>query len=266
MASMQEHQEGEQNVDAQLGIVDAYLEAWRRAVDFSGTSTRKEFFVFVGINLLALTAVSIVLGLLGATFIEWWFLVWFIVLLVPSFSLTLRRVRDSTGSGWWTLLLLIPYLGLVFVLFITFMPTRGSGGPFGVAPDLQLNQYRNPNYLTAWRRTFDLFGVSTRTEYWSFTLITLAIGLLALIALALVNASLSDNIYQESGSIFEWFMLIFGVVGVALLLIAIIPSFTVTIRRVRDATGSGWWVLLGLIPFVGGLIILVITLMPTSGR
>lgn len=47
--------------------------------------------------------------------------------------------------------------------------------------------------------------------------------------------------------------------GLALLLFwlaTIVPSLAVTIRRLHDTGKSGWWVLLGLIPFVG-LVLLV---------
>ena len=41
--------------------------------------------------------------------------------------------------------------------------------------------------------------------------------------------------------------------GIAL----IIPSLAVTVRRLHDAGHSGWWYFISLIPFVGGIILLV---------
>lgn len=34
-----------------------------------------------------------------------------------------------------------------------------------------------------------------------------------------------------------------------------------TVRRLHDANYSGWMILLGLVPFVGGIILLVFTVM-----
>ena len=50
---------------------------------------------------------------------------------------------------------------------------------------------------------------------------------------------------------------VYGPLTVIFLLAIIIPSIAVQVRRFHDQDKSGWFVLLGLIPFVGGLIVLV---------
>jgi uncharacterized membrane protein YhaH (DUF805 family) len=47
-------------------------------------------------------------------------------------------------------------------------------------------------------------------------------------------------------------------------LAVLVPSIAVAVRRLHDAGYSGWLVLLALIPSVGGLILLVFTLLPPS--
>ena len=47
-------------------------------------------------------------------------------------------------------------------------------------------------------------------------------------------------------------------------LAVVVPSIAVTVRRLHDVGYSGWLVLLALIPWVGGLILLVFTLLPPS--
>ena len=56
---------------------------------------------------------------------------------------------------------------------------------------------------------------------------------------------------------FAPYVLIFGLLWLAI----IIPSLAVTVRRLHDQDKTGWLVLLGLIPFVGGLILLVFMLL-----
>ena len=46
------------------------------------------------------------------------------------------------------------------------------------------------------------------------------------------------------------------VLGVAYLII-FVPSFTLTVRRLHDTGRSGWWILISLIPYLGGLILLI---------
>ncbi|RFA12351.1 hypothetical protein B7R22_16260 [Subtercola boreus] len=40
----------------------------------------------------------------------------------------------------------------------------------------------------------------------------------------------------------------------------IVPTIALTMRRLHDTNHSGWWVLVGLIPLVGGIVLLVFTL------
>lgn len=120
--------------------------------------------------------------------------------------------------------------------------------------ELDLNEYRNPNYFTAWRRAFDFLGDSTRTEYWTFSLINIVVGLLLGVGFVATGG--------DAGGVGLLFVLLAGVFFLA----QIIPGISVTIRRVRDATGTGLWTLLIFVPLVGGLIILIISLMPTSRR
>lgn len=43
----------------------------------------------------------------------------------------------------------------------------------------------------------------------------------------------------------------------------ILPSIAMDIRRMHDINKSGWWILIPLVPFVGGIIFLVFTLLPS---
>ena len=49
------------------------------------------------------------------------------------------------------------------------------------------------------------------------------------------------------------------IVGLAILL----PSIAMDIRRMHDINKSGWWILISLVPFVGGIIFFVFTLLPS---
>lgn len=104
-------------------------------------------------------------------------------------------------------------------------------------------------YLAAWRRTFDFRGMSTRTEFWSFSLINAAVALFLLLSGETAAGTLS---------------IVLDLAYTAFIMLAFIPWLSVTTRRVRDATGSGLWTLFLLLPFVGGLVVLVMALMPSK--
>ena len=55
-----------------------------------------------------------------------------------------------------------------------------------------------------------------------------------------------------------FFWILYGLYGLGVL----IPSLAVTWRRMQDTGRNGLWILLGLIPFVGGIILLIFMILP----
>ena len=94
------------------------------------------------------------------------------------------------------------------------------------------------------KRYAEFTGRSRRKEYWMFTL--LAIGIY-------IVASILDRIAGMNGMIAGRYGPITALVALSLL----VPSLAVSIRRLHDSDRSGWWLLLGLVPMVGEIIVLV---------
>ncbi len=113
------------------------------------------------------------------------------------------------------------------------------------------------------KRYADFAGRSRRKEYWMFFLLQVIIyAIVMFVGGMLLGSSMptpsADGTYDQAASAAmmgasSGLMLLYLVVALALL----IPSIAVTVRRFHDQDKSGWLVLLGLIPFVGGLIVLV---------
>jgi uncharacterized membrane protein YhaH (DUF805 family) len=89
--------------------------------------------------------------------------------------------------------------------------------------------------------TFD--GRARRSEYWYFVLFYVLI----LVGLTFVD-SLIGTLNEEAG---------IGVLGVLFALGTMVPGLAVTVRRLHDINRSGWWVLIGLIPLIGDLVLIV---------
>jgi uncharacterized membrane protein YhaH (DUF805 family) len=98
-------------------------------------------------------------------------------------------------------------------------------------------------FQTALRKYAVFTGRSQRSEYWYFVLfyflIALALNFLDMMAGTMYGAA-------EIG-------LFSGLFGLAM----IVPSLSVGVRRLHDIGKSGWWLLLGIIPLVGGIILIV---------
>jgi uncharacterized membrane protein YhaH (DUF805 family) len=81
-------------------------------------------------------------------------------------------------------------------------------------------------------------GRARRAEYWYFALFGLIL-LLVAVGLEMIARGIGSVVY------------LVVVLGLAL------PNIAVTVRRFHDLDRSGWWYFLGLVPIVGGIIILI---------
>ena len=91
-------------------------------------------------------------------------------------------------------------------------------------------------YIKVLKQYVDFNGRAQRMEFWMFQLFNLIIS----IVLAIID----------------------GVLGLGLLqplyaLAVLIPSLAVGARRLHDTGRSGWWLLLGLIPLIGIIVLIV---------
>lgn len=88
-------------------------------------------------------------------------------------------------------------------------------------------------------------GRACRSEYWWFTLATMLINIAVRILLVVVSFVATP------------LTLIVSLIGVVIGLGLFLPSLSVCVRRLHDKDKSGWWLLLGLIPLIGAIVLLV---------
>lgn len=98
-----------------------------------------------------------------------------------------------------------------------------------------------------WTKNYANFdGRARRKEYWGFILFNLLIAIpLEIIVLSLPVIT-ADYTLQ----------LIILTLVILISLAGFVPSLAVSVRRLHDIGKSGWWILIGLIPFLGALILL----------
>lgn len=94
------------------------------------------------------------------------------------------------------------------------------------------------DYVEVLRKYAVVTGRAARKEYWMFCLVNFIIsfGITILGAITHLNLGLLSFLYS---------------------LAIIIPSICVSIRRLHDTGRSGWWLLIGLIPLIGGIVLLI---------
>jgi uncharacterized membrane protein YhaH (DUF805 family) len=119
----------------------------------------------------------------------------------------------------------------------------------GVAPGLLANRYFQKEekivdwYLLVLKKYLVFEGRARRKEYWYFVLFNILAG----ITLGIID-NVTGTLNPETGV-----GLLSGLYSLAVL----IPTIAVSIRRLHDTDRSGWWLLIALIPLIGGLVLLV---------
>ncbi|NDV90110.1 DUF805 domain-containing protein [Alteromonas sp. 345S023] len=98
-------------------------------------------------------------------------------------------------------------------------------------------------YIEALKKYAVFSGRSRRKEYWFFVLFNVIFSFV----LGFIDGMMG-NVHMESGM---------GLLGGVYSLLLLIPGIAVSVRRLHDTNRTGWWVLLGLIPIIGALVLLI---------
>ena len=103
-------------------MIDAYKSLWTKACDFSGRSTRHDYWWGAFANLLVSYALLALGNFASEAFLGIYYLYIFAAL-IPCFSLAIRRVHDA-GKRWtWIFINLIPLVGAIWFLVILCQPS-----------------------------------------------------------------------------------------------------------------------------------------------
>ncbi len=98
-------------------------------------------------------------------------------------------------------------------------------------------------YLAVLKKYAVFNGRACRAEYWYYVLFTI------LVSIGLVIVDSISGSYNATYGL--------GMLSGLYSLAVLIPGLAVTVRRLHDTGRSGWWLLIGLIPLLGGIVLLV---------
>ncbi|MDY0191692.1 MAG: DUF805 domain-containing protein [Desulfuromonas sp.] len=92
-------------------------------------------------------------------------------------------------------------------------------------------------YIAVLKNYAGFSGRARRTEYWMFFLISFIVSVL----LGAVEGVLGSP----------------GILSSLYSLAVLIPGLAVSVRRLHDTNRSGWWLLIGLIPIIGAIVLII---------
>ena len=92
-------------------------------VNFSGRARRKEYWMFNLFNIIACFVVMLLDSFFELNNIL--ILIYVLAILLPSYAVTVRRLHDTGKSGWWLLLMFVPFGNIILLIFCLIDSTPG---------------------------------------------------------------------------------------------------------------------------------------------
>lgn len=141
---------------------------------------------------------------------------------------------------------------------MTYTPHQQYAQPAGDVPlSAPLYGASAPDAVIRFFKKYATFsGRASRSEYWWWVLVNNIVTILSYLVLALAGSTgTTGTTGTGPGPLIA--LILLGI----WLLATLVPGAALTVRRLQDANFSGWMALLGLIPLVGGIILLVFVLM-----
>ena len=107
-------------------------------------------------------------------------------------------------------------------------------------------------FIKAFRQYADFSGRASRQEFWMFVLFNLLFAMAWVFVAGLLTGLLDSSFNHESRLLFMYKLMAIYYAVTA------VPAMAVGVRRLHDTGRSGWWMLVSLIPFVGGIWLIVL--------
>lgn len=126
-----------------MTFAQAVKTCFSKYVSFEGRAARPEFWWFYLFTILVFIAEAIVLLIFlgvsaAANSVEWLWIIWLVVmvltglaLVLPTISVSVRRLHDTHNSGWLWWIQLVPYIGTVVYLVLMLLPTYPVSNKYG---------------------------------------------------------------------------------------------------------------------------------------
>ena len=113
--------------------MDWYLKVLKNYTVFKGRARRKEYWMFVLVNVV----ISIILSLIEAFADPMEGVltgIYSLLILLPCLAVGVRRLHDTGRSGWWLLLALIPIIGTIILIVFYCQDSKPDENQYGLNP------------------------------------------------------------------------------------------------------------------------------------
>ena len=131
-------------------LISAHNNLFKKYAQFNGRSRRSEFWKAMLAIFIVMLVFLIPLGIVVADayangyssdfaymitgFGIFALSIYSLIILVPTWALTVRRLHDIGKSGWFALLSLIPYVGSIIIIIFAAMDSQPGPNQYGPNP------------------------------------------------------------------------------------------------------------------------------------
>ena len=96
--------------------MEYFIDGLHKYADLMGRASRKEFWMFFLYYCLFFIGLLVLGALIGFPFIV---LIYILGLMIPCISIAVRRLHDTSRSGWWILIKMLPLIGtIILIIFL----------------------------------------------------------------------------------------------------------------------------------------------------
>ena len=113
-----------------MSFMDATKSGIGKSFTFSSRSSRSEYWwwMLAGILFQIICTIIAVLGNVGVAAI------FPILLVLPTATMIVRRLHDLEKSGWWVLIVLIPLIGILYLIYLFIQEGDMNENIYGPVP------------------------------------------------------------------------------------------------------------------------------------
>lgn len=105
---------------------------------FTGRAQRKEYWYFVLFNMIIsfiLAGIDLQTGMLNIELgIGVLTSIYGLAVVIPGLAVCIRRLHDTNRSGWWILILLVPFIGSFVLIFFMVSNSDAEANKYGANP------------------------------------------------------------------------------------------------------------------------------------
>ncbi|WP_068716609.1 DUF805 domain-containing protein [Vibrio tritonius] len=115
-----------------------YILAIKNGFNFNGRARRKEYWMFGLFHAIVMVLFFMLMMITNENaIIAFLSLGYTLAMVLPNFAVTVRRLHDIDKSGWFSLIMFIPFVGPFILLYFMVLDSKGHTNQYGASPKLE---------------------------------------------------------------------------------------------------------------------------------